>query len=93
MAVANGSVGLELAVAALNLPKGSEVIVTPRSYVTSVTCVVRNKLKPIFADVDLWSQNLSLEHIKKKNYLQNKSNNFSSFSRHALRYVSYFRIN
>jgi len=66
VAVANGSVGLDLAVAALNLPKGSEVIVTPRSYITSVTCVIKNKLKPIFADVDFWSQNLSLEHIKKK---------------------------
>lgn len=66
VAVANGSVGLDLAVAALNLPKGTEVIVTPRSYITSVTCVVKNRLKPIFADVDLWSQNLSLENIKKK---------------------------
>jgi dTDP-4-amino-4,6-dideoxygalactose transaminase len=60
VAVANGSVGLDLAVAALNLPEGSEVIVTPRSYITSVTCVIKNRLKPIFADVDLYSHNLSL---------------------------------
>jgi dTDP-4-amino-4,6-dideoxygalactose transaminase len=65
-AVANGSVGLNLAVAAMNLEKGSEVIVTPRSYITSVTCVINNGLKPVFADVDFWSQNLSAEHIKKK---------------------------
>jgi dTDP-4-amino-4,6-dideoxygalactose transaminase len=66
VAVANGSVGLNLAVAAMNLEKGSEVIVTPRSYITSVTCVINNGLKPVFADVDFCSQNLSAEHIKKK---------------------------
>jgi dTDP-4-amino-4,6-dideoxygalactose transaminase len=66
VAVANGSVGLDLAVSALKLKKDSEVIVTARSYITSVSCVVNNGFTPIFADVDFWTQNLSSETIQEK---------------------------
>ena len=65
LCVSNGSVGLDIAIKALELPIGSEVIVTPRSYIASVTCVLNNNLKPVFADVDFNSQNISINTIKK----------------------------
>lgn len=58
VAVANGTVGLELALHALQLKAGDEVIVTPRSFIASVSCAVTRGLVPIFADVDRDSQNL-----------------------------------
>jgi dTDP-4-amino-4,6-dideoxygalactose transaminase len=63
--VSNGSVALEIALKSLNLPLDSEVIVTPRSFVISATCVLNIGLKPIFADVDELG-NLSANSIKKK---------------------------
>ena len=65
LCVSNGSVGLDIAIKALELQICSEVIVTPRSYIASVTCVLNNNLKPVFADVDFNSQNISINTIKK----------------------------
>jgi dTDP-4-amino-4,6-dideoxygalactose transaminase len=64
VAVSNGSVALELALRALNLKKNSEVIVSPRSFVISASCVLNQGLKPIFADVND-NGNLSIENIIK----------------------------
>ena len=64
LAVSNGSVALEIALKALNLKKTDSVIVTPRSFVASASCVLNLGLKPIFADVDN-NGNLSIEGIKK----------------------------
>jgi dTDP-4-amino-4,6-dideoxygalactose transaminase len=58
VAVANGTVGLELALLALELEAGDEVIVTPRSFMASVSCAVTRGLVPVFADIDRDSQNL-----------------------------------
>jgi len=62
--VSNGSVALELALRALRLKKGSSVLVTPRSFIISASCVLNVGLKPIFADVDL-NGNVNIEGIKK----------------------------
>ena len=62
--VSNGSVALEIALKALNLKKTDSVIVTPRSFVISASCVLNLGLKPVFADVDN-NGNLSIEGIKK----------------------------
>ena len=62
--VSNGSVALEIALRALNLKKTDKVIVTPRSFIISASCVLNLGLKPIFADVDD-NGNLSIEGIKK----------------------------
>ena len=62
--VSNGSIALELALRALGLKKGSAVIVAPRSFIISASCVLNLGLKPIFADVD-GNGNLSIEGIKK----------------------------
>ena len=64
VAVTNGSVALEIALKALNLNKNDQVIVTPRSFIISASCVINCGLKPVFADVD-HNGNLSMEGIKK----------------------------
>ena len=61
--LSNGSVALELALKALRLEKGDEIIVSPRSFIISASCVLSLGLKPIFADVD-YNGNLSIEGIK-----------------------------
>jgi dTDP-4-amino-4,6-dideoxygalactose transaminase len=64
VAVSNGSVALEIVLKALNLKPAAAVIVTPRSFVISASCVLNMGLKPIFADVDL-NGNVNIEGIKK----------------------------
>ena len=64
IAVSNGSVALEIAIRALNLRKGDEIIVTPRSFIISATCSLNLGLKPVFAEVDD-NGNLSIEGILK----------------------------
>jgi len=64
IAVSNGSVALEIALRALNLRKGDEIIVTPRSFIISATCTLNLGLKTIFAEVDE-NGNLSIEGILK----------------------------
>jgi len=59
----NGTLALDAAFKALNLDNGDEVIVTSRSYIASVSSIVNSGAKPVFADVDLESQNISSESI------------------------------
>lgn len=59
VAVANGSLALELALRALKIGPGDEVIVTPRSFVASASCVALVGARPVFADVDAASGNLT----------------------------------
>ena len=65
IALSNGSVALDLALYALNIGPGDEVIVTPRSFVASVGCVALRGAKPVFADVHPDSQNITPESIRK----------------------------
>jgi dTDP-4-amino-4,6-dideoxygalactose transaminase len=62
--LSNGSVALEIALKALNLKKRDEIIVSPRSFIISASCVLDLGLKPVFADVDN-NGNLSIKGIKK----------------------------
>lgn len=64
VAVTNGTLALELALIALGIGPGDEVIVTPRSFLASASCVVSVGAKPVFADVDANTQNLSAETIR-----------------------------
>src|SRR4030042_2869888 len=50
VAVMNGSVALEAALIALGIGEGDEVIVTPRSYIASVSCAIMRNATPVFAD-------------------------------------------
>jgi dTDP-4-amino-4,6-dideoxygalactose transaminase len=63
LAVANGTVALELALHALGIGPGDEVITPCRSYVASAGCVVRSGATPVMSDVDRDSQNLTAATI------------------------------
>ena len=65
IALANGTLALEVALRALNIGPGDEVIVTPRTFIASISCVVNVGATPIFADVDLNSGNITAENISK----------------------------
>ena len=66
IAICNGTAALEVAIKSLRLPKNSEIIVPARSFFASASCVVNTGYIPVFADVKLLTQNISLEDIKKK---------------------------
>lgn len=59
VALANGSVALDLALKVLDLKPGDEVIVTPRSFIASAACVSLAGATPVFAEVDEDSGNIS----------------------------------
>lgn len=63
VALANGSVALELALYALGIGPGDEVIVPSRGFIASASCVVMRGARPVFADVDRDSQNLTAETV------------------------------
>mgnify|MGYP001163274892 CR=1 FL=1 len=65
VAVMNGTVALELCLVALGLQSGDEVIVTPRTFIASASCVNLHGGVPVFVDVDADSQNITLDNIKK----------------------------
>jgi len=63
IALANGTVALDLALNALGIGKGDEVIVTSRTFLASVSSIVNAGAVPVFADVDPDSQNITAESI------------------------------
>lgn len=63
IALANGTVALDLAMHALNIGTGDEVIVTPRTFLASVSSIVNAGAVPVFADVDRDTQNITAETI------------------------------
>jgi len=64
IAVFNGTVALELCIKTLGLKEGDEVIVTPRTFLASASCCAWYGIKPVFVDVDVNSQNITLDTIK-----------------------------
>lgn len=59
VAVANGTVALELALLARGIGPGDEVIVTPRTFLASVSSIILRGARPVFADVDRDSGNIT----------------------------------
>ena len=66
VALANGTLALELALRVLGVGAGDEVIVTPRSFFASASCVMQVGARPVFADVDPNTQNITAETIEEK---------------------------
>ncbi|PPI86028.1 aminotransferase [Marinobacter maroccanus] len=64
IAVANGTVALDLALRGLAIGRGDEVIVTSRSFLASASCIVNAGARPVFADVDRDSQNITAETVR-----------------------------
>ena len=64
----NGTLALDAALKALDIGAVDEVIVTSRTFIASVSSIVNSGATPIFTDVDLDSQNITVESIKICNY-------------------------
>jgi len=63
VALGNGTLALDVAFKALDIANGDEVIVTSRTFIASVSSIVNAGAVPVFADVDLASQNITPEAI------------------------------
>ena len=65
LSLANGTVALELALAMLRIGPGDEVVTSSRTFIASASCAVMRGAKPVFADVDRDSQNISAATIER----------------------------
>jgi dTDP-4-amino-4,6-dideoxygalactose transaminase len=63
VALANGTLALDVALKALGIGSGDEVVVTPRTFIASVSCVVNAGATPVFADVDPETGNITAQTI------------------------------
>ena len=79
VALANGTLALDLALVALNIGQANggsnndEVVVTSRTFLASASSIVTAGAKPVFADVDVNSQNITAKTIKQVITLQTKA--------------------
>ncbi|WP_422766825.1 DegT/DnrJ/EryC1/StrS family aminotransferase [Photobacterium leiognathi subsp. mandapamensis] len=64
VALSNGTLALDVALKAMNIGKDDDVIVTSRTFLASASSIVTSGANPVFADVDLNSQNITAETIK-----------------------------
>jgi dTDP-4-amino-4,6-dideoxygalactose transaminase len=64
VALANGTLALDVALKALGIGEGDEVVVTSRTFLASVSSIVNAGAKPIFADVSRDSQNITPESVR-----------------------------
>jgi len=64
VALANGTLALDVALKALGIGPGDEVVVTPRTFIASVSSVVNAGAVPVFADVEPDSGNISAQTIE-----------------------------
>ena len=63
IAMGNGTLALDVALQALEIGVGDEVIVTPRTFIASISSVVNAGATPVFADVDEATGNITPESI------------------------------
>ena len=64
IATSNGTSALELALYALRVGPGDEVITTCRTFIASASCIVMRGATPVVADVDPVSQNITTDTIR-----------------------------
>ncbi|KAF7769390.1 hypothetical protein PUND_a0505 [Pseudoalteromonas undina] len=64
VALGNGTLALDIALKALGVGAGDEIITTPRTFLASASSIVTAGAAPVFADVDLNSQAITAESIK-----------------------------
>ena len=65
VSLTNGTLALDVALKALGIGPGDEVVVTPRTFIASISCVVNAGAVPVFADVEPDSGNISAATIEK----------------------------
>ncbi len=66
IAVNTGTAALHIAIAALNIGPGDEVIVPPFTFIASATSILHNNAIPIFADIDDKSYTLDPNSVRNK---------------------------
>jgi dTDP-4-amino-4,6-dideoxygalactose transaminase len=64
--VGNGTDAIEISLEALNLPRGSEVIVPANSFIASAEAVTRSGLKVVFCDNNESNYTMSIEDLESK---------------------------
>ena len=66
VAVNSGTSGLHLIVRALGIGEGDEVITTPFSFVASSNCILFERAKPVFVDIDSKTLNIDCSRVEEK---------------------------
>ncbi len=66
IAVNSGTSGLHLCVRSLGIHDGDEVITTPFSFIASANCLLFERAKPVFADIDEKTLCLDVSKIEEK---------------------------
>ena len=64
VAVCNGTLAIQLAIRALNLPKGGEIITTPFTFIATTSSILYEGYKPVFVDIDPETLNLDPRKIE-----------------------------
>ena len=65
IALANGTLALELALRVLGIGPGDEVVTTSRTFIASASCAVAVGARPVIADVNCESQNMTADSIRR----------------------------
>lgn len=66
VAVNSGTSGLHLVIRALGIKEGDEVITTPFSFIASANCILFERAKPVFVDIDPLTLNIDVQLIEEK---------------------------
>ncbi len=66
IAVSNGTIALDIALKALGIKEGDEVITTPFTFIATSNAILYQKAKPVFADVDNKTFNINPDEILNK---------------------------
>ena len=66
VAVNSGTSALDVAVQALQIPRGSEVISTPFTFAATNNVILFNGLIPVFADIQKETRNINPDEIRKR---------------------------
>jgi dTDP-4-amino-4,6-dideoxygalactose transaminase len=64
VALSNGTLALDVALKALGIGPGDEVVVTPRTFLASASSIVTAGATPVFAEVDRDTQNITAESVR-----------------------------
>jgi dTDP-4-amino-4,6-dideoxygalactose transaminase len=64
VAVCNGTLAIQLAIRALDLPKGGEIITTPFTFIATISSILYEGYKPVFVDIDPETLNIDSSKIE-----------------------------
>ncbi len=64
--VSSGTSGLHLCMKILDLKEGDEIITTPFSFIASSNCIIYERTKPVFVDIDEKTFNIDVSKIEDK---------------------------